>query len=193
MTKNVFIINGHQKWEISPGRLNRTLVDHANEILGGKGYDIRNTHIEDDWEVEDEIDNMVWADVVLFQFPVYWFGVPWGLKKYIDEVYMDGRGRIFLDDGRTRKDASKKYGTGGLLQGPRYMLSTTWNAPEEAFDEPGQLFEQKGVDGVFFWLHKVQEFVGLEKLPTFSCFDVRKNPDIENDLKRWSAHLDAHL
>jgi len=193
MNKNVFIVNGHQKWEISPGRLNQTLVDIATEKLGAKGYDIRNTHIEDDWDIENEIDNMVWADAVLFQFPVFWFGVPWGLKKYIDEVYMDGRGKIFLNDGRTRKDPSKKYGSGGLLQGRRYMLSTTWNAPEEAFSELGQFFEQKGVDGVFFWLNKVQEFVGMEKLPTFSCFDVRKNPNIEEDLERWSAHLDTHF
>ncbi len=193
MSGKVFIINGHQKWEISPGRLNRTLVDRANEILSTKGYEISNTHIEEDWDVEAEIGNMVWADIVLFQFPVYWFGVPWGLKKYIDEVYMHGRGRIFLDDGRTRKDVNKKYGTGGLLQERRYMLSTTWNAPEVALNEPGQLFEGKGVDGVFLWLHKAQEFVGMKRLPTFSCFDVRKNPDIERDLKRWAAHLEANF
>ncbi len=76
MNKNVFIVNGHQKWEISPGRLNQTLVDIANEKLSVKGYDIHKTHIEDDWDIENEIDNMVWADIVLFQFPVFWFGVP---------------------------------------------------------------------------------------------------------------------
>ncbi|MHA1544922.1 MAG: NAD(P)H-dependent oxidoreductase, partial [Alphaproteobacteria bacterium] len=77
MSGKVLIVNGHQKWEISPGRLNRTLVERANEILGAKGYEIRNTHIEDDWDVGTEIANMVWADAVIFQFPVYWFGVPW--------------------------------------------------------------------------------------------------------------------
>ena len=193
MGKNVFIVNGHQKWDMSPGRLNRTLVERADDVLSAKGYEVRLTHIDDDWVVGAEIDNMVWADFVIFQFPVYWFGVPWGLKKYLDEVYMFGRGKIFLDDGRTRKDPSRKYGTGGLLQGRSYMVSTTWNAPEVAMSDPEQLFEGKGVDGVFLGFHKVQEFVGMTKLPSFTCYDVLKNPDIEDDFERWGAHLEANF
>ena len=193
MTSNIFILNGHQKWPMSPGRLNRTLVDEANTLLSAKGHQVRTTHIDEDWKAADEVEKMLWADIVLVQFPVYWFGVPWGMKKYIDEVYMAGHGKIFLNDGRTRDDPSRKYGSGGLLQGRKYMLSTTWSGPQEALDEPDQLFDGKGVDGVFMWLHKVYEFCGLEGLPSFSCHDVMKIPDIESDLKRWRAHLEANL
>lgn len=40
-----------------------------------------------------------------------------------------------VDDGCTRDDPSKQYGTGGKMQGKQYMLSLTWNAPQEAFGD----------------------------------------------------------
>ena len=69
------------------------------------------------------------------------------------------------------------------------MLSITCNAPLEAFEEAGQIFEGKDVDGVFFYFHKAQQFVGMEHLPAFSCYDVLKNPNIEADFERYEKHL----
>ncbi|MEA3467844.1 MAG: NAD(P)H-dependent oxidoreductase [Thermodesulfobacteriota bacterium] len=189
MGKNVFLINGHQAWEISPGKLNQSLIDIAREIFIDKGYEIKYTHIEDDYNVSEEVEKFLGADIIIFQTPVYWMSVPWGFKKYIDEVYMAGYGTMFADDGRINSDASKKYGSGGLLKGKRYMLSTTWNAPLEAFTDSEQFFEGKGVDGPFWAFHKAQEFVGLEQVPTFACYDVLKNPDIDNDFDRFKSHL----
>lgn len=61
---------------------------------------------------------------------VYWMSVPYIFKKYIDEVYTAGLGEVLCkDDGRTRSDLSKKYGSGGRKLRKKYMLSTTWNAP----------------------------------------------------------------
>ena len=33
------------------------------------------------------------------------------------------------------------------------------------------------------------KFFGMTPLPSFGAFDVMKNPDIENDLKRFDTHL----
>ena len=57
----------------------------------------------------------VWANDIIFQFSVYWFCVPWGIKKYIKEDSMIGRGRFFSGDGRIRSEAAKQYGSGGLF------------------------------------------------------------------------------
>ena len=43
-------------------------------------------------------------------------GAPWTVKKYIDDVFTEGHGTLYASDGRTRKDPSKKYGSGGLVQ-----------------------------------------------------------------------------
>ncbi len=53
MGKNVFLINGHQAWEISPGKLNKSLIDIAREKFTAKGYEIKYTHIEDEYNVLD--------------------------------------------------------------------------------------------------------------------------------------------
>ena len=188
MAKKVFLINGHQAWEIAPGKLNKSLLDIAREKFTAKGYEIKYTHIEDEYNVSEEVDKFLWADIIIFQTPVYWMSVPWGFKKYIDEVYMGGYGKMFDDDGRSRSEDSK-YGSGGMLKGKKYMLSTTWNAPLEAFTDSDQFFEGKGVDGVFFSFHKAQEFIGLQQVPTFACYDVLKNPDIDNDFDRFKSHL----
>ncbi len=193
MEKNVFIVNGHQYWEFAPGKLNRTLVEFAAERLKGKGYNVRITHIDDGYDHAEEVDSFVWANVMIYQFPVYWFSIPWGMKKYIDEVYMSGRGKIFDDDGRTRSDPTRKYGSGGRMMGRKYMLSTTWNAPSEAFGNDDQMFKGKDVDDVFFALHMAQKFVGFEPLPTFSCYDVKKSPDIDAILQGYAERLDGVL
>ncbi len=189
MKKTVLLINGHQAWEISPGELNKSLIDMARKVFTTKGYEVQSTHIEENYDTETEVGKFLWADIIIFQTPVYWMSIPWGFKKYIDEVYMAGYGKMFDDDGRTRTDGNKKYGSGGLLTGKKYMLSTTWNAPLEAFAEPDQFFEGKGVDGAFISFHKAQQFVGLKQVETFSCYDVLKNPDIDNDFVRFKAHL----
>ena len=69
------------------------------------------------------------------------------------------------------------------------MLSSTWNAPIQAFTEKDQFFEGKGIDGVFFWLHKAFAFIGMKPMESFICNDVLKNPKIDEDVKRWKDHI----
>jgi len=42
---------------------------------------------------------------------------------------------------------------------------------------------------IFMWLHKNFQFFGMEPLPTFSCYDVLKNADVEGDLDRLQKHV----
>jgi len=188
---NVLLINGHQRWEgFAEGRLNQTIIDETQKQLTNTGYEIKTTIVESGYDIAEELDKYKWADAVFVQTPVYWMSVPYLFKKYMDEVFTSGIGEVLCtDDGRTRSDLSKKYGSGGLMNKKKYMLSTTWNAPLESFEDPAQFFEGKGVDGVFMWLHKAFQFFSMEPLPTFSCHDVLKNADVEGDLKRLEVHL----
>jgi modulator of drug activity B len=188
---NVLLINGHQRYEgFAEGKLNRTIVDAAEKQLTEAGHEVKTTIVESGYDIAEELGKYSWADAMFIQTPVYWMSVPYLFKKYIDEVYTAGIGEVlYKDDGRTRSDLSKKYGSGGLMNGKKYMLSTTWNAPLEAFEDPNQFFDGKGIDGVFMWLHKNFQFFGMEALPTFSCYDVLKNADVEGDLERLQKHL----
>lgn len=190
--QRVFIINAHEYYPFAEGKLNQALVDRARANLESKGYEVRLTTMKDEYDVDQEVENHVWADVVLLQSPVNWMGVPWSFKKYMDHVYSAGMdGRLCDGDGRSRRDPSRQYGAGGSLSGTRYMLSVTFNAPQEAFDDPAQeFFAGKGVDDLLWPAHLNFKFFGMSPLETFACHDVMKNPDIENDFRRFDAHLD---
>ena len=68
--------------------------------------------------------------------------------------------------------------------------ATLGNAPLEAFVSKDQIFEGKDIDEVFFYFHKAQQFVGMDHMPAFACYDVLKNPNIEEDFKRYKNHLE---
>jgi modulator of drug activity B len=147
------------------------------------------------WDVGEELDKHTWADCIILQSPVNWMGVPWIFKQYMDEVYTAGMDGTLCDgDGRTAQIPKQNYGAGGTLANKEYMLSLTFNAPAEAFNDPDEyLFAGKGVDDLFFPMHMNFKFFGMRALPTFACFDVMKNAQIERDMRRFSEHLSAHF
>ena len=191
----ILIINAHHQYPFAEGRLNRTLTKQAAEQLAERGHEIRVVTVDKGWDVEAEIENHQWADAVLLQTPVNWMGVPWTFKKYMDEVYTAGMdGRLCAGDGRHSDAPKQNYGAGGSLSGKQYMLSLTFNAPEESFNDPQEyLFQGKSVDDLFFPMHMNFRFFGMEALPTFACYDVMKAADAEADFRRFEAHLKEHF
>ncbi|MBB4265732.1 NAD(P)H-dependent oxidoreductase [Roseospira visakhapatnamensis] len=189
----ILILNGHQPYPFSKGALNATLVERARDALSALGHEVRVTRVAEGYDVEQEIDTHVWADTVILQFPVNWMGVPWPLKRYMDEVYTTGMdGRLATGDGRRADAPTANYGMGGALDGTTYMLSVTFNAPREAFDNPAEpFFAGGGVDDLLRPVHLTARFLAMAPLPTFAAFDVMKNPRIEADLARFDAHLTA--
>ncbi len=192
---NILIINGHHKYPFAEGRLNGSLVQMAEELLKAKGHTIRVVEVDKGWDVEQELENHQWADVILLQTPVNWMGVSWIFKKYMDEVYTAGMGgQLCNGDGRNAEAPKENYGAGGTLTGKKYMLSLTFNAPEEAFNDANEyLFQGKSVDDLWFPMHMNFRFFGMESLPTFACYDVMKNADVENDFQRFAEHLHNHF
>lgn len=189
--KNIFIINAHEPYPFSPGKLNRSLIEKAREFFAARGCEIKETTMQQEWNVAGELEKHQWADLIFLQTPVNWMGVTWSFKKYMDTVYSAGmEGALCNGDGRTRKDPSKQYGSGGILIGKKYMISMTFNAPEHSFGDPAQtFFEGKSIDDLFWPTHLNFRFFGMEPLPSFACYDVLKNANVENDFKRFDEHI----
>ncbi|MCP3690233.1 MAG: NAD(P)H-dependent oxidoreductase [Gammaproteobacteria bacterium] len=191
--KKLLVINAHRPYEgSSEGRLNKTMVGIIKEAMQTKGYEVKLTYLENEYDINEEIEKHLWADIIITQAPVYWFGTPWIYKKYIDEVLTTGlvQQNLLADDGRTRDDPNRQYGTGGKMQGKKYMLSLTWNAPSTAFGNTEQLlFEGKTVDDIFIGYTSTYKFCGAEILPSFSCYDVMKDLNLEGDVERLKQHL----
>jgi modulator of drug activity B len=187
---NVFIINGHQKYSYSPGNLNAALVERAEALFKGKGFEIRKTATENAYDVAEEVEKLKWADVVFLQTPLNWMGLPWSLKKYVDEVWSAGLfGELSHGDGRSAAAPKANYGLGGVLTG-RYMMSVTANAPKEAFNNPDEkFFAGMSEDDLMRMMHLNFRWIGLEPMPTFMAYDVMKNAEAEADFARFDRHL----
>lgn len=183
------LINGSKKFGNDGTRLNATLQSVAKEELESKGYKVLETIIDKGYKVEEELKKIADSHLIIYQMPAWWMGEPWIVKKYIDEVYLNGVSILFANDGRSRADESLKYGSGGLTRDKRIMLSVTWNAPKEAFIESNGFFEGVGVEGVYLHLRKAHEFCGMEWLPIFMCNDVVKNPQVERYITKYREHI----
>jgi modulator of drug activity B len=195
--KKVLLINTHLRYpNWTEDTLNHSFLQIAKDFFVSKDYEILETKIEDGYTVEDEVEKHLEAAIVVLQMPVNWFGAPWIYKKYVDEVFNSGlNSQKFLSgDGRTREDASKQYGSGGKMQGKKFMICATFNAPSEAFDNPEQnLLQGKSSADLFLNITSNYRFCGCEIAPEFNCYDIFKRNDIAKDLEKYPSHLEKNL
>lgn len=194
--KHVLLLNLHQKYEgLANGNLTRDILAEAKRYFLEHGYEVRETTIEEGYELGDELEKFAWADVLFVQSPVYWMGLPWLAKKYVDEIFSGGNGTVtFVNDGRSRDDASKKYGSGGLMGAKRYMLSFTYNCPTSEFDNPEGFFDGLSLDQANIALHKTFQFCGAQPLKSYSVHDVYKSDfDLSAALSDLRTVLDRNF
>lgn len=192
-SKKVLLINAHLTYpNWTEGKLNNSFIEIASEFFKANNFEVLETKIEEGYNAEAEVEKHLEADIIILQTPVNWFGAPWIYKKYADEVFNSGlHSQKFLSgDGRTREDLAKQYGTGGKMQGKKFMISATWNAPAEAFGNPDQLFMQgKTTSDLFLNISSNYRFCGFDVLPDYNCFDIYKSGSIANDIENYPAHL----
>ena len=192
--KNVLILNAHHYYPFSEGKLNAALIEKADAFFKAKGYQTRVVNTQDEFDVETELENHQWADIVFLQSPINWMGMTWSFKKYMDEVYTAGMGGALCHgDGRHQDNPKANYGKGGTLNNTQYMMSLTLNAPAESFADAADFFEGKSVDDLVFPMHMNFKFFGMQGLPTFACYDVMKNADIDSDFARFEKHLNENF
>lgn len=196
-TKAVLLINAHLTYpNWSEGKLNADFQQKAKEFFKSKNIEVLETKVEDGYDTDEEVQKHLKADAVILQMPVNWFGAPWIYKKYVDEVFNKALAAqtLLTGDGRTRNDAGKQYGSGGKMQGKKFMVSATWNAPQEAFGNPDQqLMKGKTVEDVFLNITTNYRFCGYDIVPAFGVFDIFKNPEIEKVLESYPKYLEEQF
>lgn len=118
-------------------------------------------------------------------------GVPWLTKKYMDEIFSGGNKTVtFINDGRSRSDSSKKYGSGGLMTDKKYMLSLTYNCPSSEFSNKDGFFDGLSLDEANIAVHKTFQFCGAKPLETYAIHDIFKTDlDINSELKKFEDIL----
>jgi len=195
--KKVLLINTHLTYpNWSEGLLNNAFNQKAKEFFENNQFEILTTKVEDGYDVDEEVEKHMQADVIILQTPINWFGAPWIYKKYVDEVFNSGlhSAKFLSGDGRTKEDQTRQYGTGGNLIGKKFMVCATWNAPKDSFDNPDQLlFEGRSTADILIQITSNYRFCGVEILSDYNCFDIFKDGDIVRDLEKYPQHLSKVL
>jgi NAD(P)H dehydrogenase (quinone) len=110
-------------------------------------------------EVRGEIDKVLWADCVILQFPLWWFGVPAILKGWIDRVF--AYGALY---------ASTRRFDRGPCRGKRALLSVTAASVAEACAHDG--FEGDTLLHLFPTMFALR-YVGFAVIEPFVIYGVR--------------------
>ena len=102
-------------------------------------------------EVEGEIKKMEGCDLMIWQFPMWWFGLPAVLKGWVDRVFAMGR----------TYGGSRLY-EAGVFRGKRALLSLTTGGPEEAYRRGGF---NGDIETILRPIHRgMLQFVGFDVL-----------------------------
>ena len=102
--------------------VNRHMAEAAFAIDGITCVDLYRVYPRFDIDVDAEQQRLLGHDVILFQFPLFWYSTPSIVKEWQDLVLEHGFA----------------YGAGGdRLAGKRMMLAITAAGPEEAYSSGG--------------------------------------------------------
>lgn len=113
-------------------------------------------------DVEAEQAKLRAADAVVFQFPLWWFGMPAIMKGWIERVFAYGFAYGYADAGNRHR-----YGEGGL-HGKRALLSVTTGGPADDY-------APRGINGqldelLFPITHGTLFYPGMAVLPTHAVY-----------------------
>jgi NAD(P)H dehydrogenase (quinone) len=129
-------------------------------------------------DLEAELRKMEACDLMIWQFPLWWFGLPAILKGWVDRVFAMGRtygGEHFYEN--------------GVFKGKRAVLSLTTGGPEEVYQKGGWNGDIQAV------LRPIQRgmlrFTGWDVLPPHIAYaPVRLSEEQRQAvLAAWTARL----
>lgn len=109
-------------------------------------------------DVLDEQEKVLWADAVIFSFPLWWFSVPAILKGWIDRVWSSGFGY---------QNGGERYGA-GRLAGKRAMVMVTIGGRESHYSDRGI---NGPIDDLLFPInHGMLYYPGFDVLPPYVVY-----------------------
>ncbi|MGF7119068.1 NAD(P)H-dependent oxidoreductase [Methanobacterium oryzae] len=133
-------------------------------------------------DIKDEVEKIKWADIIIFQFPVWWTAPPAILIGWIDRVFLPGVVHNIAE--------GKMYDT-GLLRGKKTMLSFTTGATRDIYSSEGP---HGDLDEIFkFITHNILELTGLEVLDSFGLYGpaVISKEQVKEELEKFKETINS--
>ncbi len=117
MKQNILIVSGHTNLDGSFA--NKTILDELKQRLPeAEILLLDKTYPDFRIDVPAEQQRLEKADVIVLQFPFFWYGMPSLMKKWIEDVFVYGFAH---------------GSTGNKLHGKKLIISFTSGAPKELY------------------------------------------------------------
>jgi NAD(P)H dehydrogenase (quinone) len=129
-------------------------------------------------EIDNEQQKVEWCDIMIWQFPLWWFSVPGILKGWVDRVFAMGR---FYGDNKLYEQ--------GVFRGKKALLSLTTGGAEDAYLKGGF---HGDIHNLLKHINRgMLNFTGFSVLrPHIVYGPARQSNDMrEQELKRWRNRL----
>ena len=119
--KNVLIISGHT--DLATSVANKTILETlANRLPKAEIVKLDELYPDFKINVEAEQQRLIRADIIVLQFPVFWYSAPSILERWMEETFRHG---------------FSHGSTGDKLKGKNLILSFTTGAPEAMYSHEG--------------------------------------------------------
>ena len=163
----ILLVLSHTDYEHSFA--NKELVGHLMKIIPNIELDhIDQLYPDSKIDIKTEQEKLIKSDVIIFQFPLYWYNAPSSLRKWIEDVFKHGFSH-----------GSK----GKALNGKKLIVSLTTGAPGQCFKD--------GKDTIENLMHGMEclcRLCGMKYLGVvYTCgvsYLLRDKPELLNQRKK---------
>jgi len=167
---NVLILLAHPDLENSVG--NKTIIDAVKDIPQVSVRDLSVLYPNFKIDVKAEQAAIAKTDLIIMQYPIYWYNMPPILKQWFDKVLTYGFA----------------FGTGSKVAGKSIMASVTAGSPKHAYKE-GEM------ERILLPIKASAKFCNLNYIKHIASYGIyympnRGDMDIASVLASAQAHAD---
>ncbi|MDO4907692.1 NAD(P)H-dependent oxidoreductase [Neisseria sp.] len=174
--KNTVIVSGHP--DLSESTANRLILKEVkNAMPNVQIRDLGKLYPDFNINVADEQNALANADIIVWQFPFYWYAMPALMKKWIDDVHTYGFA----------------YGsTGNKLHGKPLIVSLTAGGDETGYSKGGH--EGREIGDFFHQFEATAHLCGMDFKPVIYSYEMHYIDGVgsADDLARVQNSAKAH-
>lgn len=161
--KNILIVSGHTN-TTSDSVANRTILETLEDAIPEcRTVYLDRLYPDFNIDVEAEQENLKWAEVIVLQFPVFWFSFPSIMHRWMEQTFLHG---------------FSHGSTGDKLRGKKLIISYTTGAPAEMMS----------FDGFFEFVRAACGFTGMEYAGSIHTggvsYQMRQDPQMLEEIKQ---------
>lgn len=133
-------------------------------------------------DIKQEITKVLNADLIIFQFPLWWHSMPAIMQGWLDRVFINGL-----------MYGNQKWHSKGLLKGKKALLSFTTGAPVSTYGINGM---NGTIDALLYnFKHGVFSFVGMDYIDPFISYspaflDEQQRKDLLNKYHEYLVEIE---